>query len=227
MALQRTPPPQQQPPKKSGMGCLGCGCLLVVVIFLVLAGLVGGLFYFGYKELYSLTSAAPAPVPPFTGSDDIYAGAQKKIDTFNQDVGTGKASSLTLSGDEINSLIAHDPDLIRLQIHLLATLTNDQARLQGSIPTNAFGTQFLADRYANFDATFGLVFNSDTKRLDTNLHKLQIGDSTVPENALPTVDSEFLPWIEVLINRYPAAKNAIAAAQTVAIKDGQLVVETK
>ncbi len=227
MAIQRVPPPQQ--PKKSGMGCFGCGCLIVIVIFLLLVGLVGGVLYFGYKEIYSLTSTAPAPVPPFTGGDDLYAGAQKKIDAFDQDVASNKASSLTLGGDEINSLIMHDPDLTRLQMHLLATLTGDQARLQGSIPTNSFGyfSKGIPDRYLNFDATFGLTFNSDTKRIDTNLHKMQIGDTPVPESALPTMDTEFLPWIEMLINHYPAAKNAIAAATTIAIKDGQLVIETK
>ena len=137
------------------------------------------------------------------------------------------SSSLTLSGDEINSVIAHDPDVARLQMHLFVTLTGDQARVQGSIPTNSFGMRLISDRYLNYDATFGITFNSDTKRIDTNLHKMQIGDSSLPESALPTMDAEFLPWIEMLINHYPAAKNAVAAAKTITIKDGQLLIETK
>jgi hypothetical protein len=224
MAIQ-TPPPQKQ--KKSGLGCFGCGCLIVIVILLLVAGLVGGVCYFAYRSAYNATSAEPAAIPAFSGGDDVYAGAEKKLDAFNQSVTTGQAATLTLSSDELNALIAHDPTLAKKKVHLLVTLTGEEARLQGSVPTSDFPFGLMPNRYLNFDATFGLTFNSDTKHVGTSMHKLQVGDSELPDNALPTVDAELMPWIEILIDQSPAAKHAVQAASTIQIKDGQFVVVTK
>ncbi|HEX4141125.1 MAG TPA: hypothetical protein VHY09_12300, partial [Candidatus Methylacidiphilales bacterium] len=160
MAIQRTP----SPPKKSnktGLGCLGCGCLLVVVVFLLFAGLVGGTAYMGYKELNLISSPTAETIAPYTGGEDVYTGAQKKLAAFNQDVTTGKTSTLTLSSDELNALLYHSVDLKKVQAQALVTLTGDLARLQGSIPSNQVPIVNLGvkDRYFNLDATTGISFN--------------------------------------------------------------------
>jgi hypothetical protein len=56
---------------------------------------------------------------------------------------------------------------------------------------------------------------------------MTLGGKQVPGNELPLVDVELQPWIAMAIEHYPNAKTALAVAQTVAIKDGQLVIETK
>jgi hypothetical protein len=226
MAISRPPPPQK---KDSGMGCLGCGCLILVAILLVLVGLAGGLAFFLYKDAVAVTSSAPAAFPPYNGSDDIYASAQKKISDFNQAVGTGNPATLTLSADEINSMLAHDRDLNRMHARYLVELNGDEARLQGSVPTDSIAliAPFIQGRYVNADATFALTFNTDSKTVGLDLHKMQIGDTPVPQNALPTMQVELYPWINMLLQKYPAASNALKAATTVGVKNGQFVIVTK
>jgi hypothetical protein len=211
------------------MGCFGCGCLILIVILLVLVGLVGGIGYFSYKQVLAISSSAPATFPPYNGSDDIYTGAQKKIDAFNQAVGTGNFASLTLSADEINAMIAHDPDLAKVQARLLVTLTGDEARLQGSIPTDSVWllNKEIPGRYLNIDTTFAITFNNDTKMVGLDLHEAELGDTPIPPNALPTLQAELMPSLNTFLRKFPASRNALAAAKTVTIKDGQFVIETK
>ena len=192
-------------------------------------GLIGGIGYFGYKQLLAYSSDGPAAIPPYNGIDDIYTGAQKKIDAFNQAVGTGNSASLTLSADEINAMIAHDPDLAKAQARVLISLDGNEARLQGTVPTSSipFLSQEMPGRFLNLDTTFAITFNDDTKSVGLDLHKAQLGDTPLAPNSLPTLGAELTPSLNTFLQKYPAAKNALQAAKTVAIKDGQFVIETK
>jgi hypothetical protein len=228
MAISASPQPPPQK-KKSGWGCCGCGCAFVVVVLLLLAGLAGGGMYVAYKAVYGVSAATASSVPTFTGSDDVYAGAQKKLDAFNQDVSAGRTSTLTLSNDELNALIAHNPDLTRKNVHLYATMTGDQMRLQGSVPANAVPllAPFYKDRYFNFDGTFALALNPETKQLRTTTRAMTLGDKQLPENELPLVDVELQPWLTIGLEASPSAKAAVQAAQSISVHDGNFVVTTK
>lgn len=209
------------------MGCCGCGCAILLVLVFLFLGLVGGSGYLLYKYVLSVTSTAPADIPAFNGTDDLYAGAQKKVDAFNQDVNNAKPSTLTLSSDELNSLIAHDPDLMRAHACLLVTLDGDEAHLQATMPTDAVPYGLLKGRYLNVDTTFALTFNSDTKMVGLDLHKAMLGDTPVPATSLPTVQAEIMPALNSQLQKIPATRNVLAVAKTVTIKDGQFVIETK
>ena len=213
------------------MGCLGCGCLIILVLLLLLVGLAGGVAYFGYKQAVTFTSTAPATFPPYNGSDDIYTGAQKKIAAFNQDVGTGKSSSLTLSADELNALLSHNidsnPGLKKIHPQVLLSLDGDQARIQGSVPLDAVPFGLFTGRYFNLDATTGLSFNADTKFIKFEFHKLQIGEINVPDNSLPAMQANFSQSLNQKLRENTAVWNVLQVAKTVAIRDGQFVIETK
>jgi hypothetical protein len=225
MAISLPPPPKKK--KKSGLGCLGCGCLIVAVILLLFGALVGGLGYMGYKEAVLVTSTAPAAFAPYNGSDDIYAGAQKKLETFNEAVGTGNPGSLTLNADEINAEFAHDQALSRYHARLLVSMQGDQARFQFSMPTDAFFLGLLKGRYVNLDVTFGINFADDSKNIVFDLHQAQIGDITLPTTALPGLDANLTQVANQQFRKIPAVSNVIDVAKTIEIKDGQLVIETK
>ena len=214
-------------PKKSGLGCLGCGCLVLALLVILFLALVAGAGYLGYTKAVSLTSTTPAAVPSFNGSDDVYNTAEQKVTAFGHDVQNHQAATVRLSADEINTLIARNPDLIRQKAHLFVTLTNDQAQVQGSLPTDELSHGILKNRYLNFDTTFGLGFNSDTKSLDLALHHLQIGDQPTPQNLLPTMQAEFTPLLNAELQKYPGTKDLLQQAKSIEIKDGELVIETQ
>jgi hypothetical protein len=225
MSISSGPPPA--PPKKRGLGCLGCGCLVLALLVILFLALVAGSGYFGYQKVVGLTSTTPADIPSFNGSDDVYNTAQEKLTGFDHDVKNHQAATIELSADEINTLIARNPDLIQPQSRLFVTLTGDRAQVQGSIPTDVLAQGLLKGRYVNFDTTFGLGFNSDTKSLDLTLHHLQFGDQTMPQNLLPTMQAEFTPLLNMELQQYPPTKSLLQQAKSIEIRDSELVIETQ
>jgi hypothetical protein len=225
MSISTTPLPA--PPKKRGIGCLGCGCLVLALLVILFAGLMTGGFYMGYKKIAGLTSTTPAAIPSFDGGDDVYNAAEEKIRAFGHDVENHQAATIQLSADELNTLIARNPAFIQQKAQLFVTLTDDQARIQGSIPTNALIQGIFTGRCLNFDTTFGLGFDSDTKSLEVTLHHLQISDQTMPQNLLPTMQAEFAPFLNAALQKNPETKNFLDQAKSVGITNGELVLETQ
>ncbi len=230
MAIQQAPP--QRPPQKSskaGLGCLGCGCLAVLVVFLGIAGLCAGGIYMFFKQANVVSSASPEAIAAYTASDDVYAGAQKKVAAFNDDVSTSKTSTLTLSSDEVNALLYHTIDPRKLQGQALVTMTGDEARVQASIPSNGipFINWGVKDRYFTLDLTSGVAFNVDTKEVELQFHKVQFGDTVVPQNSMAALQSSFSQQLNLKLQQNPDISKVLQAVKTVSIKDGQFVVETK
>jgi hypothetical protein len=227
MAFQQPVPPQKR--KKSGMGCLGCGCLFLVILFLGVLGFCGFATYLGFKNLYTVTSAEAEQVPPYTVTDDTYTSAQKKIASFQQDVAAAKASTLTLSADELNALIHHQFNFDKYQSQLMVSFEGDTAHVLGTVPTNAIPVINLGikDRYINLDAVTGLSFNPDTKEIAFEFHKLQIGDYNLPESQLASVQASFSQGFNQKLKQNPDVAKVLQAATNVTIQKGQFVVVTK
>src|SRR5471032_823507 len=102
MSVSTAPPPA--PPKKKGLGCLGCGCLVLALLVILFVGLVAGACYWSYSEVIALTTTTPAAIPSFEGSDDLYQTTRQKLADFNHDVKNHQAATIRLSADEINTL---------------------------------------------------------------------------------------------------------------------------
>jgi hypothetical protein len=225
MSVTTTPPPA--PPKKKGLGCLGCGCLVLAIIVVLLVGLVGGACYLAYQKAVSLTTMTPTDVPTFNAPDDAYNATVQKLRAFGHDVENHQTSTLTLSADEINTLIARNPNALGPKVRLFVTLTNDEARLQGSLPTEALSQGYLKDRYFSFDGAFGLGFNPDAKNINLDLHRFEISDQTTPANMLPTMQNELNLVLNAQLQKNQLVVNFLQQTKSIAIKDGQLVIETQ
>ena len=219
--------PLTAPPKKKDLGCLGCGCLVLALVIVLFAGLVAGGCYLAYEKMLNLTSTKPNTVLSFDGGDDLYNVAQQKVRAFGHDVEHHQAATIRLSGDEINTLIARNPTFLGQNVHFFVTLANDRGRVQGSVPTDVISQGLPKGRYLNFDTTFGLGFNPDTKNLEVILHHLQLRDQTMPENQLPAMDGLFTTLLNADLRSNPDGKILLDQAKWVEIRDGELVFETQ
>lgn len=231
MAITRTPLPPQKKPGKAGWGCFGCGCLIVVLLFLLGVGLIGGLCYFTYKEAYSVTTDSAAPIPAFNGSEDVYPNAQKKVDAFNQDVAAKKPSTLTLSADEINALITHNinqnADIKQFKPQVLVSMNGSDVRLQGNVTLEAFPGGLFKGRFFNIDATSGVTFDPATKDFTFQLKKVHFGPSDLPESSLASMSASLSQSFNQKIRQNTAAWSVLQNAKWVEVKDGQFVIETQ
>jgi len=235
MSISTTPPPA--PPKKRGLGCLGCGCLILALLAILLAGLVAGGAYLGYTKIVGLSSTTPAAIPSFNGSDDVYGAAKQKLADFDHDVKNHQAATIQLSADEINSLISRYPDVVNNHIQVFVTLTNNEGRIQANLPTDGLSQGLIKGRYFSLDASFEINFDPQTKSVNLAFHALQFGKANLTghDASNPSFNESFMRSFTPTFNQsfnnavrnYPDGKALLDQAKSIEIKNGELVIETQ
>jgi hypothetical protein len=218
-----TPPPA--PPKKRGLGCFGCGCLILALLAVLFLALVMSGGYVLYSKVVALTSLVPLAVPSFDGGDEMYNSARQKVVEFDQDLRDHQSATLQLSGDEINTLIARDPRFAKNKILLYVTLSNNAASVQTSVPTGLITYGLIPGRYLNGTTSFGLDFDSDGKTLNLNLQSLQMGDKEIPQDDLPGLQGLLSPLFNSLLQSDPELKLVLDQAKSIEIQNNELVIE--
>ncbi len=235
MSVSIQPPPPTAPKKKSGLGCLGCGCGALVLIAVLVIGFAGLTAYLINKEAVALTSTTPTDIPVFSGGSDVLDAAEQKGEAFQQDVESHKPSSLQLSGDELNALIASNAAATQNNIHAFVTLTGNEARIQACLPTDKLSKGWMTGRYFSFDSTFTVAFDVSTKSLLLSPKTLQFGTldllgPTMTEAQKQQVSRSLVPIISQNINaslrRSPECAEVLDRARNIEVKEGELVVET-
>jgi hypothetical protein len=176
MSVSTQPPPA---PKKRRLGCLGCGCLVLALLAILFLGLITALGYYLYSGAMLITSATPSTVQTFDGGDDIDKSARQKLADFDHDLHNHLAATIHLNANEINTLIAHDPDFTKNNIHFFVSLNDNQARVQTSVPTDILSYRWFPGRYLNGDVTFLINFDSASKSLNFTPQNIQLGDQVV------------------------------------------------
>jgi hypothetical protein len=224
MSITKPPPPT--PPKKRGLGCLGCGCLIVALIIILILGLVAVGSYLSYTKALALTAPTSVSIPAFPNTDDFYIGVKQKLSDFDHDVQNHQAATIRLSSDEINAVLARDPYFDKHKIHIFVTFVNDVASVQGSVPCDELAHLLFTGRFVNFDSAFGLKLNTDTKNLDLTLYHLQIGGQSAPNSSLPFWQVYFTPLLNLELQANPETKNLLDQAKSIRIENGNLVIET-
>jgi hypothetical protein len=225
------------PEKKSGCGCFGCGCAVLVVIALLLVGAVVGAGYMAYQGISAASSATPGDIPAFNATDEGFQAVQQKIATFQQALNSHQPATLTLTGDDLNNLLAHDPDITRKNIHVYASLDGNTGRIQTSIPSEAMLQNALKGRYFNIDSSFALTFDPTTKSVVVSPQTMQVGDKVLLG---PNADNSsfatgfvkgFVPSFNQSFNqglrKNPNAAALLDQAQTITIQNSSLVITTQ
>lgn len=211
--------------KKRGMGCFGCGCLILVVLVILFLALAGGITYWTYHRVSALTSPTPSTVQTFDGGDNVYHGATQKLSDFDQALQKHQPALLQLSAEEINTLIARDPNIKANNLHIFVTMTDDKAGVQLSLPTNALPVSVFKGRYINGDISFGLNFDPASKTLGFIFHDARLGNQAVPKDLLPTLQDELGPALNQMMQNDPECKKILDQGKMIEIKGGLLTIE--
>lgn len=129
---------QVEPPPKS-MGCFAKGCLILIVFGILLAIACSAGIYWGFRHhsavlrgMYWLTRTgaitnASTPIPSYQTSDEKIRAAIGRWRNFEASVRAGQSAQIELSADDINDLIASNPDT---RGKMFASIENDRLRLQ-------------------------------------------------------------------------------------------------
>ncbi len=236
MSISTTPLP---PParKKRGIGCFGCGCAVLALLAALALGALGTLAYLCNKVVLELSSPTPPAITAFDGGDNLYQKARQKLGDFDHDVQNHQAATIRLSADELNTLVARDPNMIKNHIHVYVTLNDAEGRMQASFPTELPTHGWVKGRYASFDLTFAVHFNTADKAVEMTPRALQLGDKPIlgpnAENSAQTqaVLAPYIPLFNQQLNDGIRGNSdgalLLNQAKSIEIQNGQLVIETQ
>src|SRR5919204_1009421 len=113
----------EAPPPRRGLGCFARGCLILLVFAIVLAIACFAGVYWGFQRnsaimhgIYWLAKThsiadASVPVPEFTASDNQIQSVRERWQDFEQKARAGQPAEMELTADDINTLIAKNPDV--------------------------------------------------------------------------------------------------------------------
>jgi hypothetical protein len=232
-----TSAPAQPPPKKRGMGCLGCGCLLLALLAGLFVVVIGLLAYGTYSTAMAMSSTTPVTLPTFAGTEDLYARARQKLADFDHDVVNHQAATVSFSADELNSMIAHNPDMSAKHIQAFVSMTDSEARLQSAFPTDGVSRGLITGRYTSFDVSFEVHFDQVTKEVNIIPHSLQVWDRPILGPAADNPQANqvllrvFVPLLTENLNTAIRKSSDGAAlldeAQSIEVKGGQLMLQTR
>ena len=131
-SLAQTPP---RPPRGGG-NCFLKGCLIVTILLMLLGIIIGGTGWYIFRSARPFLDQDPAPLPKFAGGEPAYAAVQAKLGQFHQTVAAGQPATLSLTADDLNALIAYQPELAEVRDHLVLAIVNNQIVAQISFPVN-------------------------------------------------------------------------------------------
>ena len=214
----------EQPPQiKARRGCLFYGCLggLIILLLVVIGGLIG--LHYAKKMFSDFTDPQPIPLPAVRLSQPEIEQLRRQVDAFRESVRAGRQTSpLTLTADDINALIATDPDLQPLKGKFYVTLENDHIKGQLSVSMQELGLPIFRDRYLNGSGTFSLSLRNGLLRLTAE-------DITVKGKPLPSpyMDSIRKENLARNINNNPRDSVALDRLQSIEVKDSKLIIVPK
>ena len=93
------------------MGCFAKGCLTVLIVgFILIAGVIGGTWYLYVKTVDNLTSPAPADVQVEPPSESQFQTAENSMARLRKAIANNKETTVEFTAADLNALFARDLD---------------------------------------------------------------------------------------------------------------------
>lgn len=205
------------PAKKRGCMFYG-GVVGVALLVLLLLGIAFGVSL-AKKMRRDFTDAAPVPLPASQLSAVAYQDLQKRIDAFRESIRYGRETPpLEVNADEINALIANDPDFQSLKGKVHVSIVGNQLKGQVSASMAELGVPIFQDRYLNAEASLDLRFNNGAVKLYAR--NIMVKGKPIPEIYMEETRKHNLAQA---FNNDPRAGVAMEKLQSIEVKDGKLV----
>jgi hypothetical protein len=216
----------EAPPRQKGLGCFARGCLILLVFAIVLAIACFAGMYWGFQRhsaivhgIYWLAKThsiaeAPLPVPEFTASDEQIQAVRERWEDFDQKTRAGQPAEIELNADDINSLIATNPEV---RGKVFVSIEGNQLRLQASAPLG----EFLGRPGYYFNGDITVEFKGAESLDNPQLNRLMVNGQQVP--------SDLLNWKyrSRRLREYLADYQNSHDIGTIEVRDGKLILRSR
>ncbi len=212
-----------EPMSQRRRGCLFYGCItgLVCLVAIVAAFLLG--LHQLKKMLTQFTDSSPMTLPTTRLSQAEIGQAQDRVNNFRDAVRAGRpAEPLALTGDELNALIATNPDLRPLKGKVYLTIENGVVKGQVSLPLDQLGLRVFRGRYLNGTGKFMIL-------LQNGVLEVTPESIVVKGKPLPAVYMDKIRTVNLAagFNTDRRAATALGHLQAIQVQDGRLILVPK
>lgn len=155
---QPPPLPTSAARRPRGLSCFVKGCLLTITVLMLIGVGIGGIGVLLYKSAHAYYTEQPVPVRTFEATDYQYQAVLAKLQPFNEAANEGRAATVELDADDLNTLIARAPQFAALRGRTFVAIVNGQLVLDLSFPLtddSGPGQRFINAR-ATADASFAI-----------------------------------------------------------------------
>lgn len=215
----------EAPPRRKGLGCFARGCLILLVFAIVLAiacfaGMYWGLhrhsaLFYGSYWLAKTRSLAerPMPIPEFSASEQETQNVRERWQDFEQKARADQPAELELSAEDVNSLIAGNPDV---RGKVFASMEGNQLRLQMSVPIG----QFLGRPGYYFNGDVIIELSGAQSLENPQFSRVTVNGEQVP--------NDFLNWKyrSRRLHEYLADQQNAVDIGTIEVRDGKLILRS-
>jgi hypothetical protein len=167
------PPPIRQapPPVPRGMGCFAKGCLslIVILVFLGMVLIGGGLFLIN-RGINTFTATAPAQIQTRPARPAELQMAKAKLDSLRSAIRNRVETTIEFTADDVNALLQNEPEFRGARNRARVMISNSIVSLDFSAPLNsARRTRLLSrlqGRWFNGTIQFGFSYVDDNFNFD-------------------------------------------------------------
>jgi hypothetical protein len=203
----------EPPPPQRSSGCFGRGCVILLGFFILLAAAFAGGTYLAVRYLRtSYFVGGPVTLPASNATEQEQQLARAKWYDFERAARAHTAARIELTADELNALIASEPDL---RSKGFVTIENNTARLQISFPLSV---RWLRGRYLNAECT--VQSDPDSDPAHAHITSIVVNGKPVDQDVLEWRG----PWS---FRRYLSDWTDRTALKTFQIEDGKVIMESR
>lgn len=203
--------------KKSGCGCFGCGCLVIIGVFFLT---VLGIGFFVNKMVVQYTTETPLQLSEVNGTPEEFAAVEEKFKHFVAGLnGTEDAVPLVLTDHEINLFIANEPDLNKMASIARVKIDGDKLGAQINIPLD--GSPW-SGRYLSGEGT--VKASVENGEASIKIQSLSFNGTPIPAEAMKKLSETDIA--DELFKK-PEEKKFLEAVDMVIVKNGKLIIVGK
>lgn len=223
MTYGTTTQPQTQPAKR---GCFFWGCIISIILFVCFLIVMAVLAFLGKKVFdigMSYLAEEPAEIAIYEPTPDEAEAVQDKFRSVREGVKARKGERYSFSVDELNALIATDPEFKELRGRAYLTIEDDRITTDTSIPLGGLtGIQLFKGRYIN--GKVQLEITATNGRLQVFLQEIEVNGKKVPEQFMAAISKEN---IAKELAKDSDFQNAMRNIERIDVSDGKIVIQAK
>jgi hypothetical protein len=213
------------------MGCFAKGCLSLIIAGLVLVAVfVCGAFFVLNRAFNAFTSTHPVQIQVRQATPAERQVARAKLDTLRSAARNHQETTIEFNADEINALIANEPEFRGTRGHVRVAIANSIASLNVSAPLDSMHWKRLKGRWFNGNIELGFSyvddnFNFDVRSAEANGH--QFPRAILTSDFLQSFNRRFNESFQRESAKHVDANNLWRHIKLASLQGDKLVVTTR